>query len=74
MGIKRQDWQQSDTFQAGGGDMGLIALVSLLLYKMGISHNKMLKKDVSETLLICPRPGVLSGRGMSWVSVLLLDN
>ena len=53
--------------------MGLLALVSLLRYKMGISHNKMLK-DVSETLLICPRPRVLSRRGMCWVSVLLLGS
>lgn len=49
--------------------MGLLALVSLLLYKMGISHNKMFK-DISETLL---RPNIASGHGLFWVSILLLD-
>lgn len=69
-GVKRQDWSWRDSFQAGGGDMGLLALVSLLLYKMGISHNKMFKKDISETLL---RPKISSGHGLFWVSILLLD-
>lgn len=50
--------------------MGLLALVSLLLYKMGISHNKMFKKDISETLL---RSKISAGYGMSWISILLLD-
>lgn len=45
--------------EAGGGDMGLFRLVSLLLQKKEISHNKMFKKDISETLLIYLSPNKL---------------
>lgn len=31
----KEDWLQSDTFQAGGGDLGLIALVSLIFLQDG---------------------------------------